>query len=74
MRFPAVLGVILIVIGAIALILQGITVVTGQEVLDLGPLSVRRQERRTIPLPPILGVVLVAAGVVLVVAGSSRRA
>ncbi len=72
MRTAVVIGVILIVIGIVALALQGITVVTGRQVLDLGPLSITQKERRTIPLPPILGVVVVAAGVALVVVGARR--
>jgi hypothetical protein len=69
-----ILGFALIVIGLIGLIYGGITWTQREEVLDVGPLEVSRQERETIPLPPIVGGVCLAAGVLLVVAGGRRRA
>jgi hypothetical protein len=66
------LGIVLIVLGLIGLIYGGITWTQREEVLDLGPLEVTQEERKTVPLPPIVGGVALAAGVLLLVAG--RRA
>lgn len=68
------LGFVLIIIGLIALIYGGITWTQREEVLDFGPFEVATRERRTLPLPPVLGAVCLAGGIVLVVAGSRRRA
>ena len=62
-------GIVLIALGALALVYQGITYTARGDTLDLGPLSITTQERKTIPLPPILGVLAVAGGVVLLVMG-----
>lgn len=69
-----IFGFVLIVIGLIGLIYGGITWTQREEVLDLGPIEVSRQERETIPLPPIVGGVCLVAGVLLIVAEGRRRA
>jgi drug/metabolite transporter (DMT)-like permease len=72
MKPVAILGVILIIIGIVALAYQGITYTTKDKVVDLGPLKVETQHEKTIPLSPILGVAALLGGVVLV-AVSARR-
>jgi len=73
MKPVAVIGVILIVIGIVALAYQGFTYTTREQVVDLGPLKVEAKKEKTIPLPPVLGIIAVGAGVVLVVAGARGR-
>jgi len=72
MKLVAILGVILIIIGIVALVYQGITYTSKDKVVDLGPLKVETKQEKTIPLPPILGVAALLGGVVLV-AVSARR-
>ena len=55
MRPLAVVGIILIVLGAIALAYQGITYTSKEKVVDLGPLKVEAKREKTIQLPPGLG-------------------
>jgi hypothetical protein len=69
MRTASVGGIILIVLGALALAYQGITYTTHKKVLDVGPLQATTEEHKTIPLPPILGGVALLGGVVLLLAG-----
>ena len=66
------IGVILIVLGVVALAYQGITYTTSEKVVDLGPLKLEAKREKTIPLPPILGIAALVSGVVLV-AVSARR-
>lgn len=66
------LGIALIVLGALALAYQGITYTTREKVVDLGPIQASVEKRKTIPLSPILGTVALAAGVILVVTGNKR--
>ena len=72
MKPIVVLGIVLIVAGALALAYQGITYTTREKVINLGPLKASVDKQKTIPLPPILGVVAMAAGVILVVVGNRR--
>jgi uncharacterized membrane protein HdeD (DUF308 family) len=72
MKPVAILGVILIILGVIALAYQGISYTKKDKVVDLGPLKVETEKKETIPLPPVLGVVAVVGGIVLI-AVSARR-
>jgi uncharacterized membrane protein HdeD (DUF308 family) len=72
MRPATVVGIVLIVIGIVALAYQGITYTTKENVVDLGPLKVEAKREKTIPLPPVVGVVALVGGIVLV-AVSGRK-
>jgi hypothetical protein len=69
MKPVTVVGIILIVLGIIALAYQGITYTTTEKVVDLGPLKVEAQREKTVPLPPIAGAAAVVVGVILVLVG-----
>jgi len=69
MKPVAILGALLIVAGLVALAYQGITYTRREKVIDLGPIHATAERERTVPLPPVVGIVAVAAGVALVVAG-----
>jgi len=72
MKPLAVIGVVLIVLGIVALAYQGITYTTREKVVDLGPLKASVEKEKTIPLPPVLGGLAIAAGVFLVWVGTRR--
>ena len=74
MKPAAILGIVLIVVGLAALAYQGVTYTSREKVLDLGPIQATAERSRTVPIPPVLGIVAVAAGVVLVVVGVRKRA
>jgi hypothetical protein len=72
MNVMTVIGLGRIVIGLVALIYQGITYTTREKVLEVGPVEVTAERRKSIPLPPVLGGLALAGGVVLVVVGTRR--
>jgi hypothetical protein len=63
------LGVILIVLGLVGLIWGGFTYTTRKQVVDIGPIHASRDQKHDVPLPPIVGAVVLIGGVVLLVAG-----
>jgi hypothetical protein len=67
MSGKSISGIILVAIGLIALAYQGISYTTKKKVIDLGPIQATKEERHTIPLPPILGVLALIGGVVILV-------
>ncbi len=73
MTFRQLLAVILIVLGLAALALGGINYTTHRKIIDVGPVQATAEERNRIPLPPIVGIVAVGAGVVLLVTGRKER-
>lgn len=67
-----IVGIILIVLGIVALIFQGITYTTREKVIDLGPLQATAKKEKTIPLPPVLGGIALVGGIVLLLAGGKK--
>jgi hypothetical protein len=65
MRPASVIAIILLIVGIISLGYQGITYTTQKKVVDIGPIQATKQEHKTIPLPPIIGVIALVGGVVL---------
>lgn len=72
MKTPTLVGIVLIVLGVLALAYQGITYTTREKVIDIGPIEASTEKEKTIPLPPALGALAIAGGVALVIAGSRR--
>jgi uncharacterized membrane protein len=70
MKTSSMVGIVLIVLGVIALAYQGITYTTRKKVLDIGPIQATKEEHKTIPLPPIVGGLALVGGVALLIAGS----
>jgi hypothetical protein len=67
------IGIILIVLGVLALAYGGISYTRKEKVLDIGPIEATAEKRETIPLPPILGGLALAGGIALLIAGSRTR-
>jgi uncharacterized membrane protein HdeD (DUF308 family) len=65
-------GIALVILGVLALAYQGITYTTREKVIDLGPLKASVDKEKNIPLPPIVGVLALASGVVLVIVGARK--
>ena len=63
-----ILGIILIVIGIIALVIPSLTFTRKEKVLDIGPIEAVTEKRENLPLSPLLGVASMAVGGALVVA------
>lgn len=66
-------GILLIVVGVVALALGGFSYTKREKAIDLGPLEVTTEHRKTVPLSPIVGIAALGAGIVLVVVGSKTR-
>lgn len=74
MRILALIGVLLIILGVVALGVQGVTYFTQERVVDAGPVKVDVQKPHTVLFNPIAGAVAVGAGLILVLVGSRRPA
>lgn len=74
MKPAALVGVILIILGAVALAYQGITYTTHKKVLNIGPIQATKEEHKTIPLPPIVGGIALVGGIVLMLGAGKRDA
>ena len=61
------LGAALIVLGVVVLLYGGITWTERDTVVDAGPIEITRENRERLPIPPLVGGLILTAGVVLVV-------
>jgi hypothetical protein len=66
-------GILLIVLGALALVYQGFTYTHREKILDVGPIHATVDQQKEVPLPPILGALALVAGVALVTIGARRQ-
>jgi hypothetical protein len=66
-------GILLIVLGALVLAYQGINYTRQKQVLDFGSVHLTTETHERIPLPPILGGLALAGGVVLLVMGARNK-
>jgi hypothetical protein len=73
MKPISIAGIVLIVLGVVALAYQGITYTSRETVLDIGPVQATAERQKTLPLPPVLGIAAVAGGVALLVVGMRKR-
>jgi uncharacterized membrane protein YidH (DUF202 family) len=74
MRPLSLVGVVLIVLGLVALVYQGINYTSRETVIDIGPLHATADRQKTLPLSPVLGIAAVAGGVALLVTGMRKEA
>jgi hypothetical protein len=72
MKPMMILGIVLIILGAAGLVVQGITYTTREKVVDIGGLQVTAEKEKTIPIPAIAGGLALAAGIAVVVVASRK--
>lgn len=73
MKTPAIVGILLIILGVIAFAYQGFTYTTTEKAIDLGPIQVTAEKQHTFPLPPVVGAIAIVGGIFLLVT-SGRKA
>ena len=66
-----ILGIVLIVLGIVALTYGGITYTKREKVVDIGPIQATVDKKERLPLSPLAGGAALIAGIALIVL--SRR-
>jgi hypothetical protein len=72
MRNLTITGVILVILGVVMLVYQGFSFTREKKVIDVGPIQATTTTTERVPIPPIVGWVVTAGGLVLLVTGLSR--
>ena len=74
MRSPAmfVIGLVLIIAGTLVIAYRGIPYTNREVILEVGDLSATAETERTKQVPPIVTGLVIAGGIVLVIAGARR--
>jgi len=66
-------GIILVVIGALALGYQGFSYVSRDTVAEAGSVRVTADREKTVWIPPVVGGIALVTGLILVTAGGRRQ-
>ena len=74
MKTTTVAGILLAIIGVISLAYQGISYTTREKKVDLGTVEIVQADKKTIPLPPVLGAVALIGGIALLAIGAKQHA
>lgn len=62
-------GIILIILGVLMMAYTGFNYVTTEKVVDLGAIQINQKESHPVQWSPIVGVVLLAGGIIVVLGG-----
>jgi hypothetical protein len=73
MAVRRVIGLVLVVIGLVALLWGGVFWTDRDTVVDAGPLEIETEEREGFAVPPALGVVVLIGGLALLLIPDRRR-
>lgn len=68
----SIIGIILIIVGILALAYQGITYTQQEKIAQIGDLKITADTQKTVYFPPILGGLSIVAGIVLVLVGRKK--
>jgi uncharacterized membrane protein len=72
MKPAMMLGILLVVLGGLALAYQGFSYTHQAKVLGVGPIHATAEEQKHVSIPPILGGLALVGGILLLVAGSRK--
>lgn len=73
MKTTTITGILLILMGAVALLYQGITYTKTEKLLDIGPIHATTETQKTIALPPVVGGVALVGGIIVLALGVRGR-
>lgn len=60
-------GIVLVVLGALALAYGGFSYTKREKIIDIGPIEATAETQESVPLPPILGGAALVGGILLIV-------
>jgi hypothetical protein len=72
MKPLVIVGILLVVIGAVGLAYGGISYTKEKTVVDIGPIKATADTRETIAIPTWLGGLVIAGGIALIVTGARK--
>jgi uncharacterized membrane protein YidH (DUF202 family) len=67
------IGIVLIIIGIVALVWGGVFWTERDTIVDAGPVEISTENREGVGLPPILGVIALIGGIALVALPAGKR-
>jgi membrane-bound ClpP family serine protease len=72
MKLASIVGILLVVLGVVALTYQGFTFWTTERAAEVGPFAIDIQRPHTVVFHPVLGVVALIVGAMMLLADRRR--
>ena len=63
----------MIIVGIVGFAMGGFSFTHEKKDVDMGPLQIEHQQKKTVPIPPALSAIALVAGVGLVIVGARSR-
>jgi hypothetical protein len=73
MKSSVIAGVLLIALGVLALVYKNVSYTSQGTVLQIGSLKATTETEKNIPIPNVLGIVAIIAGVVVIAVGGRGK-
>jgi len=73
MKSSVIAGVLLIALGVLALVYKNVSYTSQETVLQIGSLKATTETEKNIPIPNVLGIVAIIAGVVVIAVGGRGK-
>jgi uncharacterized membrane protein YidH (DUF202 family) len=73
MNVRYVIGSLLVVVGLVSLLWGGFRWTQQKTVVDIGPIEAKTEEHKALPIPPVVGALVLVGGIVLLVVPMKRR-
>ncbi|SNR70654.1 hypothetical protein SAMN05192560_0614 [Methylobacillus rhizosphaerae] len=73
MKTSIVVGVLLVILGAAALVYKGFSFTQEETVVQLGSLKATAEVEKDVVIPDVLGIAAIVAGIALVALGARKK-
>lgn len=67
-----IVGIVLIVVGVLALVYQGFSYTHTEQDAKIGALEIQHEEKKHVPVSPVVGTICVVGGIALLVMGGRK--
>jgi len=73
MKPATIIGLVLIIIGVVGFAWGGFSFTHHKKDVDMGPIQIGHEQKKTVPFPPALSVIALVGGIGLVVVGARSK-
>jgi hypothetical protein len=73
MKSSVIAGVLLIALGVLAIVYKNVSYTSQETVLQIGSLKATAETEKNIPIPNVLGIAAIIAGVVVIAVGGRGK-
>jgi len=74
MKPTLIIGIILAILGVVALTYGGFSYTKQETPIAIGNFKVKTEQEKSVPIPPVVGIVAIVGGVVLIAVGAKKGA